>query len=116
MPDVTGYVSVKNKCGASIENVRVSVSVGGTLSPLLQLPLLSDHMTSMNKKFVFPGGANSNWAVSFTLGGTQMDGTANCPLTSADNNRMVKITLSKDEFTITPTESDGATGMYDGQG
>jgi len=112
MPDITGYVSVTNKCGTVIENIRLSVSVGGTLSPLLQLNLLSDHMTSMNKRFDFPSGTSADWAVSFTLKGTQMDGTASCKLTTTDNNQMLKITVYTDEFTLAPTTSDRVTGRY----
>ncbi len=112
MPDITGYVSVRNKSGAAIENVRLSVSVGDSLSPILQLNLLSDHMTSMNKKFSFPSGASANWAVSFTSKGAQLDGTATCALTSSDNNQMLKITVYGDEFILVPTVSDNVTGRY----
>lgn len=112
MPDITGYVSVRNKSGAAVENVRLSVSVGGTLNPLLQLNLLSDHMTSMNKRFDFPSGASTDWAVSFTLKGKQMDGTATCKLTTTDNNQMLKITVYSDEFILAPTASDNVTGRY----
>lgn len=115
MPDVTGYVSVRNKCGTKIENIRLSVTVGGTLSPLIQLNVLSDQMTSMNKRFDFPSGASPDWAISFTLKGTQMDGKANCKLTTADNNQMLKITVYGDEFTLAPSVSESVTGRYGDQ-
>lgn len=112
MPDITGYVSVRNKSGARIEDVRLSLSVGGTLSPMLQLNLLSDDMTSMNKKFAFPSGTSADWAISFTSKGAQMDGTANCKLTTTDNNQMLRITVYPDEFTLVPAASESVTTKY----
>ena len=112
MPDITGYVSVRNKCGTKIEDLRLSVTVGGALSQILQLNLLSDDMTSMNKKFTFPSGASADWAVSFTRKGAQMDGTATCALSAADNNQMLKITVYANEFVLAPTMSGNVTGSY----
>lgn len=112
MPELTGYVSIRNKCGTTIENVSLSVSANGTLSPLIQQAILSDNMTTMNKKYSFPAGVSPDWTVSFLLNGVQIDGSTNCQLTTADNNQMLKITLSADGFTIAPTTSDRVAGMY----
>lgn len=112
MPDITGYVSVRNKSGTRIENLRLSLSVGDTLTPMLQLKLLSDDMTSMNKKFTFPSSASVDWAISFTLNGEQMDGTAKSRLTTTDNNQMLKITVYPTEFTLVPAVSEAVTSKY----
>lgn len=112
MPDITGYVSVRNKCGTRIEDLRLSVSVDGTPSQLLQLNLLSDGMTSMNKKFILPSKASADWSVSFTYNSTQMVGTATCALSTADNNQMLKITVHAGEFILAPAMSDNVTGRY----
>jgi len=114
MSNVTGYVSLKNECGTVIKDASLSVSVSGDASPLIHHPSLAVGMTTLNKKYSFPSGSSTDWCVSFTLKGTQMNGTVNCQLTPADNNKMLKITLSADSFTIVPTVSDRATSMYTG--
>ena len=112
MPNVTGYVSLKNECGTVIKDASVSVSVSGDANPLIAHPSLAVGMTTMNKKYSFPIGSSTDWCVSFTLKGAQIKGTVNCQLTPADNNKMLKITLSADSFTIAPTVSERATAMY----
>ena len=113
MPDQTGYVSLKNGCGTTIKNVSLSLVVdGNATSPLIQYPSLSDRMTTRNTKYCYPGGSSADWRVSFMLNDVETEGSISCLLTSADNNKTLKIALAADSFTISPPVSDSAAGMY----
>ncbi len=113
MPDLTGYVSIRNECGTTIKDVTLSVTVGGDVHPLIQDNALSDSLTTRNKKYSFPGGVGTDWTVSFQLKDTAITGTARCQLSQADNHQTLKIALFTDTFTLSPAASDPVTGRYD---
>lgn len=113
MPDLTGYVSIRNECGTTIKDLTLSVTVGGEVRPLIQDSALSDSLTTRNKKYEFPSGVGTDWTLSFRLKDTTITGTARCQLSAADNHQTLKIALFKDSFTLLPAVSDPVTGRYD---
>lgn len=113
MPDLTGYVSIRNNCGKTIKDVTLSVSVDGTVREMIKDPSLPDTLTTMNRRYSFPSGAATDWRVAFTLEGTEMTGTASCQLSSADNNQTLKIALLPDRFTLSPCAAEQVIGEYD---
>ncbi len=113
MPDLTGYVSIRNNCGKTIKDVTLSVTVDGTVREMIKDPSLPDTLTTMNRRYSFPGGAATDWRVAFTLDGTQVTGTATCQLSSADTNQTLKIALLPDRFTLSPRAAEPVIGEYD---
>ncbi len=113
MPDLTGYVSIRNNCGKTIKDVTLSVTVDGTVRQMIKDPSLPDTLTTLNRKYSFPGGAGTDWQVAFTLDGAQITGTASCQLSSADNNQTLRIALLADRFTLSPRAVEPVIGEYD---
>lgn len=113
MPDLTGFVSVRNRCGTTIQDISLSLVVGGEQQALIQAPTLSDSFSSMNKKYSVPGNAITEWHVAFTRKGTRYHGSTACQTGPADNNQMLKIELKEAGFTVVPRVSAPASGTYD---
>ena len=113
MPDVTGYVAIKNNFDTAIQDVELSVVVDGTPAPVLRESSLPQGLVSLNRKYRFPNGSAMQWRIAFTLNGTNMTGTATCQLSSADINQTLKIGLSADGVTLSPRAGEKVTGLYD---